>query len=80
MLLTVYFKSIEGFFFISGGTEFQILTPWNLIFLSNVSVLYLSRYKLYSDDDKRVDRLSTDTTQVKKRRSWGESFYACTCT
>ena len=66
---------LKGNFFISEGTEFQILTPWNLIFLCNVSVLYLGKYKLYWDDAKRVDRVCTEAIEVKKEEKLGGKFF-----
>ena len=78
MLLFCILNRLKGNFFISKGTEFQILTPWNLIFLCNVSVLYLGKYKLYWNDAKRVDRVCTKATEVKRRRSWEANLYSCT--
>ena len=57
------------------GTEFQILTPWNLIFLCNLSILYLGRYKLLRDDAKRIDRLCNEATEEKKREAASGQIY-----
>ena len=66
---------MKGNFFISKGTKFQILTPWNLIFRCNVSVLYLGRYKPLWDDAKRVDRVCTEATEVKKGAEVGRQIF-----